>query len=151
MRPLRILGQGVWYEVRTRINNREPLFRRHRALAIFKKVFRQTMFRFVFRIRHLHLEDDWLTFYIKPEDGLELPDIMKWMKQVFAQRYNVAEGRIGHIWGDRYWSRIVEGDPGEEEAAASPPANGDRPRGERKEREPRFSLMYTFPPALSPG
>jgi hypothetical protein len=80
-----------------------------------------------------------------------LPDIMKWMKQVFAQRYNAAEGRIGHIWGDRYWSRIVEGDPGEDEAAASPPANGDRPRGERKEREPRFSLIYAFPPAPSPG
>jgi hypothetical protein len=28
-------------------------------------VFRQTMLRFVFRIRGLHLEDDWLTFYIK--------------------------------------------------------------------------------------
>jgi hypothetical protein len=27
---------------------------------------------------------------------------------VFAQRYNRDEGRIGHIWGDRYWSRIVE-------------------------------------------
>jgi hypothetical protein len=33
---------------------------------------------------------------------------MQWMKQVFAQRYNAAAGRVGHIWGDRYWSRIVE-------------------------------------------
>jgi hypothetical protein len=83
-----------------------------------------------------------------------LPDIMKWMKQVFAQRYNAAEGRIGHIWGDRYWSRIVEGDPGEAEAAeaaANLPANGDRPRRERKEREPRFFLISAFPPAPSPG
>jgi hypothetical protein len=30
----------VWYEVRTRINNREPLFRRAKALAIFAGVFR---------------------------------------------------------------------------------------------------------------
>jgi hypothetical protein len=22
---------------------------------------------------------DWLTFYIKPEDGMELPAIMKWI------------------------------------------------------------------------
>jgi hypothetical protein len=35
---------------------------------------------------------------------------MKWLKQVFAQRYNRADGRIGHIWGDRYGSRIVEGE-----------------------------------------
>jgi hypothetical protein len=84
MRQLRKLGQGVWYEIRTRINNREPLFRRAKALTIFARVFRETMLRFVLRIRGLRVEDDWLTFYIKPEDGFELPKIMKWMKQVFA-------------------------------------------------------------------
>jgi hypothetical protein len=87
------------------------LFRRTRALTIFARVFREAGLRFVFEVRDLHLEDDWLTFYIKPEDGFELPKIMKWMKQVFAQGYNRATGRIGHIWGDRYWSRIVEGEP----------------------------------------
>jgi hypothetical protein len=55
--------------------------------------------------------DDRLRFYIKPADGFELPKIMKWIKQVFAQRFNRLVGRIGHIWGDRYWSRVVEGEP----------------------------------------
>ncbi|MDR2258715.1 MAG: hypothetical protein LBE14_06160, partial [Treponema sp.] len=90
MRQLRILGQGVWYEIRTRINNREPLFRRVKALALFTRVFRETELRFVFQVRGLRLADDRLTFYVKPEDGLELPEIMKWMKQVFAQRFNAA-------------------------------------------------------------
>jgi REP element-mobilizing transposase RayT len=163
MRQLRILGQGVWYEVRTRINNREPLFRRPRALAIFTEVFRETMLRFAFSIRDLSLENDWLTFYIKPEDGLELPDIMKWMKQVFAQRFNAAAGRIGHIWGDRFWSRIVDGEPvvGEAvETAGGLPANGARPRGSpngvrphrgRRQEGPYFFLIYPFPPAPTPG
>ncbi|MDR2069714.1 MAG: hypothetical protein LBP71_07585, partial [Spirochaetaceae bacterium] len=31
--------------------------------------------------------------------------------QTFAQRYNRLAGRIGHIWGDRYWSRILDGEP----------------------------------------
>jgi REP element-mobilizing transposase RayT len=153
MRQLRILRQGVWYEIRTRINNREPLFRHVRALAIFSKVFHQAMLRFVFKIRGLKLEDDWLTFYIRPEDGLELPDIMKWMKQVFAQRYNAAEGRIGHIWGDRYWSCVVEGNP-DEEAAAAPEglsSNGDRPRWVKREEAPGFFLIYPFPPTPAPG
>jgi hypothetical protein len=129
------------------------------------------MLRFVFKIRGLHLEDDWLTFYIKPEDGLELPDIMKWMKQVFAQRFNTAAGRIGHIWGDRYWSRIVEGEPvGEETGAVGRlPVNGDRPCGSsngagvsgsvngvrpRKqgmEGPPCFFLTYPFPITPAPG
>jgi REP element-mobilizing transposase RayT len=128
MRHVRILGQGVWYEIRTCINNREPLFRRYQALAIFTSVFNEAKLRFVFEIRRLRLEDDWLKFYIKPEDGLELPEIMKWLKQVFAQRFNAADGRIGHIWGDRYWSRILEGEPEAAEGTGDP-ANGDRPHG----------------------
>jgi REP element-mobilizing transposase RayT len=177
MRPLRILKQGVWYEIHTRINNREPLFRRHKALAIFAGVFYELKKRFAFEIRGLHLEDDWLRFYIKPEDGEELPVIMKWLKQTFAQRYNRKEGRIGHIWGDRYGSRIVEGDAPETEAAEGErqaawnirvrPHHGDRAvhEGERRaswnigvrphHREPAvkpvFSLNLPFPPAPVPG
>jgi REP element-mobilizing transposase RayT len=153
MRQLRRLGQGVWYEIRTRINNREPLFRQARALALFTAVFRQAMLRFAFTIRDLSLEDDWLRFYIKPENGLELPDIMKWMKQVFAQRFNAVSGRIGHIWGDRYWSRIAAGEPVVEAGgeAAGDSVNGVRPRGRERERKPRFPPIFPFPPAPSPG
>jgi REP element-mobilizing transposase RayT len=100
MRKLRLLLPGVWYKIKTRINNREPLFRRPDALALFFRVFRQADKRYDFEVRLLHLEDDWLTFYIKPADGFQLPEIMKWVKQVFAQRFNGMDGRIGHIWGD---------------------------------------------------
>jgi REP element-mobilizing transposase RayT len=147
MRHLRILKQRVWYEIRTCINNREPLFRRAKALAIFAIVFRDTVLRFAFTIRGLRLEDGQLTFYIRPANGFELPDIMKWMKQTFARRFNVAAGRTGHIWGDRYWSRIVEGEPEEAREAA------DRvcPHERRRERIPCFFLTYPFPLVPSPG
>jgi REP element-mobilizing transposase RayT len=176
MRQLRILKQGAWYEIRTLVNNREPLFRRHKALAVFAAVFRETELRFVFRIRGLRLEDDRLEFYIRPEDGLDLPAIMKRLKQTFAQRYNREDGRTGHIWGDRYWSRIVEGEPPEEEAetggrAAVPgagvrppggesgrrtptlrrPDGGVRPRDGKTEGTPRFPLIFPFPAAPVPG
>jgi REP element-mobilizing transposase RayT len=155
MRKLRLLKQGVWYEIRTRVNNREPLFRRDRARALFTGVFRETGLRFVFEIRGLRLEDDWLTFYIRPEDGLELPDIMKWMKQTFARRYNRAAGRIGHIWGDRYWSRILEGDPpgdvegNGEKAAASD--TGARPYGAENDAKPGFPFIFPRSTAPPPG
>jgi REP element-mobilizing transposase RayT len=151
MRPLRKLQQGVWYEIRTSINNREPLFRGNKALAIFAKVFRETGLRFVFKIRGLRLEDDLLRFYIKPENGLELPAIMKWMKQVFAQRYNRAAGRTGHIWGDRYWSRIVEGEPHEEVTGEAAPANRVRPSGAETTGFPAFPPIFPSPVLPAPG
>ncbi|MDR0689217.1 MAG: transposase [Spirochaetaceae bacterium] len=120
-------------------------------------MFRETKRRFVFEIRGLCLADDWLTFYIKPADGLELPAIMKWLKQVFAQRYNRAEGRIGHIWGDRYGSRILAGEaPVEEEITAagewSEVSNaGVRPRCGKAAIQTAFPLIFPLLPAPGPG
>jgi REP element-mobilizing transposase RayT len=156
-----MLKQGVWYEIRTRINNREPLFRRYTALALFAWVFHETKSRFDFAIRGLRLEDDWLRFYIKPADGLELPAIMQWMKQTFAQRYNRLDGRIGHIWGDRYWSRILDGEPDlvEEVPAREPRAardlgvcnHGVSPHGGKSAANPAFSPSSSLLPAPAPG
>jgi REP element-mobilizing transposase RayT len=146
MRKLRELQQGVWYEIRTRINNREPLFKKKKALAIFDQVFWETKLRFVFEICGRRLEGDLLTFYIRPENGLQLPEIMKWMKQTFAQRYNRATGRTGHIWGDRYWSRILEGEPPEEQNGGRAGGSAKRVRPLRRKNEgPRC-----FPPPQPP-
>jgi hypothetical protein len=127
------------------------LFRWSKVRAIFNRVFHEAELRFVFEIRYLRLEDDWLTFYIKPQDGFELPAIMKWLKQTFAQRYNRETGRIGHIWGDRYWSRILEGDPPEDEengGAAGPVNSGVRPYNKENAGPPGFPLI--FPPPATP-
>jgi REP element-mobilizing transposase RayT len=150
-------GKPRGMDPRLPINNREPLFRRGSALAIFARVFHETELRFRFAVCRLSLEDDWLRFYIKPVEGLELPEIMQWLKQVFAQRVNQAEGRIGHIWGDRYWSRIVEGVPpvegeGEEPAVdGGETAPGVRPRWRGKAAGTGFSMIFPLPAAPSPG
>jgi hypothetical protein len=113
MRKLRMLKPDVWYQIRTAVNDRETLFHWGRARTLFGGVLNEATHRFVFEIRGLHLTDDRLTFYIKPADGFELPRILKWIKQTFAVRYNRLAGRTGHIWGDRYWSLILEGEPAE--------------------------------------
>jgi hypothetical protein len=115
MRAKRILVQNAsWYEVRTAINNREPLFRRRQAVAIFCRVFGEARRRFALELRGFGLEKEWLSFYIRPADGLQLPVIMQWVKQTFAVRFNQRVERTGHVWGDRYWSRALEGEPPEE-------------------------------------
>jgi hypothetical protein len=85
-------------------------------VAIFCRVFGEARERFVFELRGFRLEEEWLSFYIRPADGLQLPAIMQWVKQTFAVRFNLSTDRSGHVWGDRYWSRVVEGEPSEEAA-----------------------------------
>ncbi|MDR1107793.1 MAG: hypothetical protein LBL19_02035 [Spirochaetaceae bacterium] len=162
MRKLRLLKPDVWYEIHTQVNNREPLFRLRQALALFRRVLDDTRGRFAFEMTGLRLVGDRLTFYIKPANGLGLPAILKWMKQTFAVRYNRLTGRTGHIWGDRYWSMILEGEPpeevegeGGEEAAAEPRAEpkarergGVRPRKGKKANPAEFSPL---PPHFFPS
>jgi REP element-mobilizing transposase RayT len=115
----------VWYKIHTAVNNREPLFRLRQTLALCAKVLGETAEHFDFEIRGLHIEKDLLlVFYIKPKDAFKLPKIMQWFKQTFAVRYNVLHGRSGHIWGDRYWSEILEGEPPEEAEKWTGPVMG---------------------------
>jgi REP element-mobilizing transposase RayT len=156
MRQTRKLARGVWYEIRSGVNNRERILSQPKGAALFDRVFRETMLRFPFEVRGLCVEADRMSFYIKPEDGLELPAIMQWLKQVFAQRYNALTGRSGHIWGDRYWSAILEGEPPEGAAAveAAPsggPGNGDSPRRRKNRRGPHFSPTSPRSPGPAPG
>jgi hypothetical protein len=128
-------------------------------VVLFGRVFRQAEGRYRFTVRGLRVNDDWLTFYILPADGFELPDIMKWLKQVFAQRFNGMDGRIGHIWGDRYWSEILEGEPPEEETAGVRPLGGEaaeeentgvRPLGREAAETGWFPLIFLPNPPLPP-
>jgi hypothetical protein len=127
------------------------LFRFRQALALFRRVFEETKQRFVFEITGLRFEGEWLFFYIRPADGFELPDILKWMKQTFAVRCNRLLGRTGHIWGDRYGSMILEGEPPEEEGAEKLPAEGGgRPRYREIALTPGFFPIYPQLPAPIP-
>jgi hypothetical protein len=152
-----MLKPDVWYQIRTAVNNRERLFLSDRTLSLFAGVLNEATHRFVFEIRGLHLSDDLLTFYIKPADGFELPDILKWIKQTFAVRYNRLAGRTGHIWGDRYWSLILEGEPDERarngrETEAEPGARegGVRPLSVKMAIITRFFPIFPPPHPAPP-
>ncbi|MDR2052567.1 MAG: hypothetical protein LBP80_04055, partial [Treponema sp.] len=87
-----------------------------------------------------------------------LPEIMKWMKQTFAQRYNRWAGWTGHVWGDRYWSRILEGEPPEEPPSedktggrAGTSSTGVRPPKEKNEGAPNFSPVSPVKPPPHPA
>jgi hypothetical protein len=103
----------VWYNIRTAVNNREPLFWLPKERARLGQVLNEAREIYVFELRGLRFSGPWVMFYIRPDDGLQLPEIMQWVKQTYSVRYNLYDGRTGHIWGDRYASEIVPGEPPE--------------------------------------
>jgi hypothetical protein len=140
MRKLRILAAGnppefgqlpklqaqtaQRFEPSTAVNNREPLFWSPQERARFKQVLNEARARYAFALCGLRFSGPTVMFYIKPVDGLQLPEIMQWIKQTYAVRYNVHDGRTGHIWGDRYASRIAADGPPED--AKGRPRTGRR-------------------------
>jgi REP element-mobilizing transposase RayT len=115
----RILKPDVWYKIFTLVNRHEQIFLDRDAVELFNWTLLETGERFPCEVRHLVIRADSVSFYIKPVDGLQLPEIMQWLKQTFAVRYNVMKGLDGHLWGDRYWSKVLEGEPPEEEIPVS--------------------------------
>jgi hypothetical protein len=97
---------------------------------LFNQVLREAGERFAIEVRHIVIHADRVSFYIKPADGFMLPVVMQWIKQTFACRYNAVKRLDGHTWGDRYWSKVIDGEPPEEEIAA-----GDAVREESGEEE----------------
>jgi hypothetical protein len=133
-------------------------------VAVFCQVFGEAGKRFAFTLRGFALEEERLSFYIRPADGLQLPAIMQWLKQTFSVRFNLRRGRSGHVWGDRYWSRVLEGEPPEwaeevdweavdvaaetrEISSGTCPPDGVSPLLAENPAEPGFSLQT---PARSP-
>jgi hypothetical protein len=135
MRALHILAASVWYLVCTAVNNREPLFWSALERARFMRVLNEARVHYSFELRGLRFCGPWVSFYIKPADGLMLPEIMQWIKQTYAVRYNVHDGRTGHIWGDRYQSVIVDGPPEDAEEYVFAPVDCKAERGVRKKRK----------------
>jgi REP element-mobilizing transposase RayT len=111
MREKRLLTAHGWYHVETAVNNDEPLFWVARERARFKQVLDEAHELYAFVLCGLCFCGPWVSFYIKPADGFQLPKIMQWIKQTYSRRFNAFDGRRGHIWGDRYKSAIVEGPP----------------------------------------
>jgi hypothetical protein len=95
------------------VNDTEPLFWSGCVVWLLARVFSEAKEIFAFELRGLRFDGARVSFYIRPADGLRLPEIVKWIKQTFAVRFNLLDGRTGHIWGDRYWSEILVGEPPE--------------------------------------
>jgi hypothetical protein len=153
MRKLRILAAGVCYAVSTAVNNREPLFWSQQERARFKQVLNEARARYAFALCGLRFSGPTVSFYIKPADGLQLPEIMQWIKQTYAVRYNVYDGRTGHIWGDRYASRIMAEGPPEnaEEYVFVPVVCKAGRRGRRRGAGKGGGVPESGAPAVNPA
>jgi putative transposase len=65
--------------------------------------------KFHFRLWDFCIMGNHIHCLIKPGKDGNLSKIMQWIKCNFAKAWNKANGRKGHVWGERFYSRIISG------------------------------------------
>jgi REP-associated tyrosine transposase len=105
MRKPRYLIKDAEYHVTARINRGEF------ALEI-KELFLHTLKRakgkYFFKLKSFVLMDNHIHLLIKTERGENLSKIMQWILGVFAKHYNKHFNLKGHVWYDRFKSKIID-------------------------------------------
>ena len=109
MRKPRFLKPGAKYHVVARANRQEMIFEHD----VFKEIFLATMKRakkkYQFLFFNFCIMGNHIHFIIQPGTKANLSKIMQWILSVFAMKYNRIHGYKGHVWYDRFKSRILEG------------------------------------------
>ncbi len=108
MRKKREFIEGAFYHVTSRTNNKIRIFENRLGRKIMlmtlesaKDKFRFTLTNFCIMPTHIHL-------LIQPQKGTLLNIVMQWIKTYSAKYWNRIHGSKDHVWGDRYFARMIK-------------------------------------------
>jgi putative transposase len=107
-RKPRILRKNASYHVVSNINRFETAFENDIFKEMFLTVLVQAKDKYKFFIRNFCIMPNHIHFIIQPTGNDKLPEIMRWILSVFAKRYNKVNNLKGHLFLDRYKSKIIE-------------------------------------------
>lgn len=109
MRKPRVLQDGALYHVTARANRKEMIFDACEMKELFLQVMRRAKAKYRFRVENFCIMGNHIHIMLRPEGNTNLSRLMQWIMSVFAMAYNRAHGLVGHVWGSRFFSRIVSG------------------------------------------
>jgi putative transposase len=107
MRRARELQDGARYHVTARANRKEMIFDTVTMKMQFLSVVKRAKAKYRFQLENFCVMGNHFHFVIRPRRGESLSAIMRWILSVFAMTYNRIKCLTGHVWGDRFFSRII--------------------------------------------
>jgi putative transposase len=107
MRQPRQLADGARYHVTARANRKEMILDATEMKELFLSVVKRAKAKYDFRLENFCVMGNHFHFVIQPGRGESLSAIMRWILSVFAMAYNKIKGFTGHVWGCRFFSRII--------------------------------------------
>jgi putative transposase len=107
MHKRRLLVDGARYHVTARANNKQMVMEADAMKELFIGVVSRARKKYAFSIDNFCIMGNHFHFIIKPHDGESLSRIMQWILSVYALSYHRLHGTCGHLWGERFFSRVI--------------------------------------------
>jgi putative transposase len=108
MRKCRKTRHGAKYHVMARANRREMILASRILESMFYDVVKRARKKYKFVIQNFCIMGNHFHFIMEPIKGESLSRIMQWILSVFAMKYNKTFNYIGHVFYDRFKSKIIE-------------------------------------------
>jgi putative transposase len=107
MRKRRVFEAGAVYHVTSRTNDKKRVFGDRLGKKIMLLTLRNAKERYGFSLFNFCIMPNHIHLLIRPGDG-DLSRIMQWIKTNSAKWYNSIRGTSNHVWGERYFERVVK-------------------------------------------
>lgn len=98
---------GAKYHVTARANRKEMIFESDEMKDLFLRVVKRAKRKYRFKIENFCVMGNHFHFIIQPLGRSNLSRIMQWILSVFAMSWNRLHDLTGHVWGERFYSRIM--------------------------------------------
>lgn len=108
MRKPRELQNGAVYHVTARVNRGEMILDEKGMKDLFLHVLARARAKYRFRVENFCVLGNHIHLMIRPGERESLSRIMQWILSVFAMAFNRLHGYTGHVWGCRFFSRIMK-------------------------------------------
>ena len=107
MRKKREFIEGACYHVTSRTNGKTRIFERRLGQKIMLMILQEAKEKFHFKLNNFCIMPTHIHLLIEPASGTSLSDIMCWIKTRTAKRWNFIHGSIDHVWGHRFYARVI--------------------------------------------
>jgi len=108
MRKPRKLVEGARYHVIARANRKEMILDCGAMKALFVEVVERAKRKYDFEVENFCVMGNHFHLMVRPRKGTRLSSMMQWIMSVFAMAWNRIHHLTGHVWGERFFSRVIE-------------------------------------------
>jgi len=108
MRKRREFIEGLFYHVTSRTNDKIRVFENRLGRRIMLMTLQDAKEKYHFRLTNFCIMPTHVHLLIEPREGINLSRIMQWIKTNSAKRWNIIHGSKDHLWGERYFARVIK-------------------------------------------